>query len=155
MTGAERLLALVLPLAPLPIGVPFARRRWPAHVTALSNFLTRLDDEQVREVVDPVLTGFGPVEGRIGEDAMFGPAFDIPVRLVESPEVLDLHAALLAAVRPIAGFERPTHQGPGYRPHVTLVPGEALATGSMLHLPDIALAEMRGPDATVLWSRPL
>ena len=149
-----RLLALVLPLAPLPPGGPFLRREWPAHLTVLSNFLSDDTDDEVARRIEPVLAATGPVHARIREAAWFGPDDDIRVRLVESAEVDVLHGALLDALRP-AGFEHPTHQGAGYRPHVTLTPSPGLEEDAELVLPRIALAEMVGPHAWIRWSRAL
>lgn len=150
-----RLLALVLPLGPLPVGTPFLRRTWPAHLTVLSNFRTDLDDHAVEEAVAPVLASREPVRARIGEEAWFGPEHDVRVQLAESPAAADLHAALLGTIRPVAEFENPRAQGPGFRPHVTVVPGVDLAEGARLLLSEIALAEMVGPQATVRWVRRL
>ena len=150
-----RVLALVLPLEEIPLATSFLRARWPAHVTALSNFRLDLHDDELMALLDPVLAGFGPIDGRLGEEALFGPKQDIPVRLVDSAEVLDLHAALLRAVQSIATFDLPDHQGAGYRPHMTLVPDVDLPEGIRLHLPRIALAEMQGDRAQVLLTRAL
>ncbi|GAA4756930.1 hypothetical protein GCM10025783_32900 [Amnibacterium soli] len=149
-----RLLALVLPLAPLPLDAPFPRREWPAHLTVLSNFLSDGTDEDVARVVQPVLARTGPVHGRVGEQAWFGLAYDVRVRLVDSAEAHVLHGALLDAIRP-AGFEHPTHQGAGYRPHVSVTPTPPLHEGADLVLPEIALAAMDGAHARIRWAQRL
>ena len=149
-----RLLALVLPLAPLPVAAPFLRREWPAHLTVLSNFLTDAADDEVARTVEPVLAAIGPVHARIREEAWFGLDLDVRVRLVESADAHDLHGALLDAIRP-DGFDHPTHQGAGYRPHVTVTPDPPLEEGAELLLPRIALAAMDGAHARVRWTRAL
>jgi hypothetical protein len=149
-----RLLALVLPLAPLPLDAPFPRKEWPAHLTVFSNFLSDGADEDVARLVEPVLARTGPVHGRVGEQAWFGLDHDVRVRLVDSAEAHALHGALLDAIRP-EGFEHPTHQGAGYRPHVSLTPTPRLDEGAELVLPEIALAAMDGAHARIRWTRTL
>ena len=149
-----RLLALVLPLAPLPVGAPFLRREWPAHLTVLSNFLSDATDDEVARSVEPVLDAAGPVHARVREEAWFGSDSDVRVRLVESAEAHALHGRLLDAIRP-DGFEHPTRQGAGYRPHVTVTPAPPLEEDAALVLPRIALATMDGASARVRWTRAL
>jgi len=149
-----RLLALVLPLAPLPVARPFPRREWPAHLTVLSNFLTEATDDEVARTVEPLLAAPGPVPARIREEAWFGSDSDVRVRLMDSPEAHRLHGALLDALRP-DGFEHPTRQGAGYRPHVTVTPTLPLEDDAQLVLPWIALAAMEGAEARVRWTRAL
>lgn len=149
-----RLLALVLPLVPLPVAAPFPRREWPAHLTVLSNFLSDATDEEVARTVEPVLAATGPVHARVRDEAWFGLRSDVRVRLVASSEAHALHGALLDALRP-EGFDHPTHQGAGYRPHITVTPAPPLAEGDELVLPRIALAAMDGEHARVRWTRPL
>jgi hypothetical protein len=149
-----RLLALVLPLAALPVAAPFLRREWPAHLTVLSNFLSGATDDEVARTVEPVLAAAGPVHGRVREEAWFGTDSDVRVRLVESAEARALHGSLLDAIRP-DGFEHPTRQGAGYRPHVTVTPDPPLEDGAELILPSIALAAMDGAEARILWTRAL
>lgn len=148
-----RLLALVLPLVPLPVA-PFPRREWPAHLTVLSNFLSDAADDAVARTVEPVLAATGPVHARIGGEAWFGSDYDVRVRLVESAEAHRLHGALLDAIRPDE-FEHPTRQGAGYRPHVTVTPTPPLEEDAALVLPRIALAAMDGAHARILWTRAL
>lgn len=149
-----RLLALVLPLAPLHASGPFLRREWPAHLTVLSNFLSDDADDEIARRVAPVLAATGPVHVRVRERAWFGPDDDVRVRLLESVQAHVLHGALLDALRP-EGFEHPAHQGAGYRPHITVTPRPGLDEDAELVLPWIALAEMDGPHAWIRWSRDL
>ncbi|MBW9093870.1 2'-5' RNA ligase family protein [Microbacterium jejuense] len=149
----SRTLLVVLALPePLAVGQTVDRRAWPAHVTLASNFVVSEPSEVVVRVVTRACAVEPPLVLRFGDRAWFGPLHDIPVQLVESPQIVALHERLADALHGLAGFavDAPAYWRDGYRPHMTHVPGVSTASGTSVRLPFIAIASMTGRSATVI-----
>jgi 2'-5' RNA ligase len=136
----------------LPVGSTVDRWDWPAHVTLASNFTVRSTLDEITHTVSEVLAGEGTLTARLTGSAMFGPAHDVPVRLVESPTIVDLHERLSARLHNSRGFsaDEPAYWGVGFRPHVTLTPRVSVNDAQRLELRNVVLAELTGRSATVL-----
>ncbi|MFE4951363.1 2'-5' RNA ligase family protein [Leifsonia sp. NPDC056665] len=123
--------AAVALFAPIEVGTAIPRSAWPAHLTLVSNFVVGASPERVIQVVRDALVDSPPVEARIAGRAMFGPAADIPVQLVEPGPFPGVHEALAEAVERLPGFvaDEPGYWHDGYRAHITLRAGESLREG--------------------------
>lgn len=123
--------AAVALFAPIEVGAAIPRSAWPVHLTVVSNFTAEASAERVIAVVRDALTDTPPAEARIAGRAMFGPAADIPVQLVEPGPFPDVHEALAEAVERLPGFvaDEPDYWRDGYRAHITLRAGESLREG--------------------------
>lgn len=154
-------LVVVLPLAPLSVGVGFPLRTWPLHVTVAPTFITDADAAEVAAAIGPVVAGAPIMTVTAGDDEGFGPSGRVPVTvLVPSPEVTLLHQKLLAALPAVdAEFDDPAYTGPGFRAHVTVTGEARLRPGETALLEQVALVDMEpvGPHRCrhVLWASPL
>lgn len=143
-------------LATLASGTTFSRSPWPAHVTLAGNFTVGCRLERVgRVLTDPPLLTAPLVVGLLGA-ARFGPRGDVPVRLVESVRLLELHASLADSLEDLPGFRpvEPAHRRGGYRPHLTLGPAVLGSAASRVALCSVALSLLDGDRATVVSSTP-
>lgn len=88
----------------LTSGHRFERREWPAHVTLAANFVASTSADEV------VAAGLGgpamehAVSVRLGEPAPFGHEGEIPVLLVDSPQVEHVHRELVDRLERLEGF---------------------------------------------------
>lgn len=149
------LMALVLPLVPLPAGATFHRSRWPAHLTVLANFTSPLTPGDILDRLRPILRSTEPVRGLVGEDAQFGPSGSIGVQLIDSSAAAALHAALLEELQQDVALEAPLFARAGFRPHVTVTSERELRRGNTLTLPHITLADLHRDVAHVSWTQKL
>jgi 2'-5' RNA ligase len=153
MDGGPRqsLWVVVALLERMPAGASFSRREWPAHVTLASNFVVVEPADEIARAVASAIRGVWPLRVRFGGQAMFGARHDVPVQLVESPEVVALHDRLADLLETFQGFAArdPRHWRRGYRPHMTHVPTLSVEAGDVRELRCIALAELVGSTATV------
>ncbi|WP_374976419.1 2'-5' RNA ligase family protein [Microbacterium trichothecenolyticum] len=146
------LFVVVAALGPLEAGTSFGRREWPAHVTLASNFFLTESLEQVVSAVSKICDGLGPIAITFTHRAMFGPHRDIPVRLVESTQVCELHQRLADLLQDLPGFRasEPEHWRAGYRPHMTEVPDAEFEKGDRAQLAYLAVATLTKRDATIV-----
>ena len=135
----------------LDVGRMFSRSEWPAHVTLASNFLVEAPIVEIAGTVGQVCGERGPIAVRFAGDAMFGRNRDVRVQLVESAEIVELHARLADLLESSAGFTaaEPDHWRDGYRAHMTHVSGVTVQEGGTRRLNGIAIAELTGDAATV------
>lgn len=137
----------------MAVGAWIDRSHWPRHVTVCSNFRC------VPEEIDLLIAVLGHVAAisslpaaTVGEEAQSGPDGGTPVPLVESSDLERVHVMLMDALWSAARVESvlPEHNGPGYRPHVTVVDGHRLERGSALRLGTVLLVEIAfGRDRTM------
>src|SRR4051812_40966368 len=97
---------VVLPSERLPVGQWIQRSRWPAHLTACANFRSGPDDIDVlAAVLRQIAERTPPVVAIVAGDALFGAARDVPVQLVESRGLHELHAIIEEGMGRAARFE--------------------------------------------------
>lgn len=139
---------VVMPLRPMPVGVWIDRSHWPRHVTVCGNFRSGPDDLDVlAATLRRVAATISPPFAVIGDDAQFGPDGKTPVQLVQSDDLQRVHETLMDALGRAARVDSviPEHNGPGYRPHVTVVNGGRLDRGPVVELSTLLLVEI-GPN---------
>lgn len=148
-TGIYTVSAMVVPLS---VGMTIYRSAWPAHITVAPNFATTSSEERlldaVRRVTDPVTS----VEVALGAEARFGARSEIPVLLVESAWVVDLHERLLGELQLLEGFqaEAPDHWRGGFIPHLTLGSRVTACSGQSVRIASIAVSRLDGGEAAVI-----
>lgn len=147
-----RFLAVVSLPAPVRKGTRFRRAAWPAHVTLASNFAVHASPTHVARTVRDLLADVGPIIARFEGAAMFGPNGDIPVQLVRSPEINELHERLADALGSLPSFvpEQPSHWRTGFRAHMTRVAGQDSPSGAETVLEHVAIAEIDGEHAIIV-----
>lgn len=124
---------------PVALGETFERGQWPLHMsyfppieTAFKLYLAN----RMREYINPM----EPFMVEVGDDALFGPNNDLPVkRMVETKELIAVHRALVAILQYLphsAEFRTPL------RPHVTSKPnGLQLNTGDTIEVGGFSIVE--------------
>ncbi|MDL9981569.1 2'-5' RNA ligase family protein [Microbacterium candidum] len=139
---------------PIPAGATIDRRRWPAHVTLLANFSTIADEADVVARVGDAVGDLASFDVELGAADWFGRHHDVPVLLVRSKEAVRLHERLADELASLNGHaaDEPGYMRNGYRPHLTLGPDVSAAEGDRRAVKAIALADLRGPHATVVAS---
>lgn len=144
--------AVVALFEPVVVGTSVHRSAWPAHLTLVSNFATGARRDDVMEVVRDAVKDHPPVEALIAGGAMFGPAGNIPVQLVERGEFARAHEALADAVERLPDFvaEEPDYWHDGYRPHITLRCAENLREGDARSVRCIATVQLTKEFGTIL-----
>lgn len=138
-------------IEPLEVGTTFSRRAWPPHVTLAPNFRVDAPLAAVERMLREASADEPPLGFRFGDEALFGPASDVPVQLVESDRIVDLHHGLLRAARLLPGFaeQEPQFWGAGYRPHLTHAPGISPVRGARGELSHLVIADLTGSRATI------
>jgi hypothetical protein len=137
-------LVVILPLLPLVVGDAFTLREWPLHLTVAPTFVIEGGLLAMLPAVAPILTAQPALRLRVGPEAGFGHALDVPVSLVEpAVELTRLHTGLVVALLAVgARFDDPEFVGDGYRPHITLKGVAALPPGDHLNLAQAAVVDM-------------
>ncbi len=164
-TGAMRNLIAVAFVEPVAEGLEFARDDWPLHITLVKFDVAGTEAEdsgrepggvlvpddalagRIAELMDgPVRAALGGTLG-VGGEAGFGRSGQVPVSLISpSPELSDLHRALVAMVAALPGrISTPLYTLAGYRPHVSHHGTKRLREGETVSLDRIALVDM-SPD---------
>jgi len=128
-------------------GETFSHGEWPLHITLFPPLQTSYHGyygDKLRSVV----TALYPFDVTVGEDDLFGPDHDIPVkRIEESPRLRVIHAAL---VRTIANLMHdPTYRQP-YNPHITLQSGATIETGETINIGGFSVVKKAGSVWTVV-----
>jgi 2'-5' RNA ligase len=104
--------------------IEFDRAIQPLHVTISTNFRVDLDVPDVLDRLRPGVAAVAPLEIVPGGDALFGPAADLPVVLVEPrAPLLRLHLAALAALSDRAVEWMSPYLGEDYVFHSTVQRG--------------------------------
>ncbi|GAA2972734.1 ribosomal protein S18 acetylase RimI-like enzyme [Microbacterium terrae] len=173
---------------PISVGTVLSRRRWPAHVTLVSNFTTEASVDLLHDTVRAAIAGAAlaadtgatvdsaatpdaattagttatadeaslldatVLDIELGDLALFGPDRDIPVRLVVTPRIADLHIGLIDRLEAAAGIipDVAGYWRSGYRPHLTLTPTISAAAGDRLRARSIAIARLDGDTAIIV-----
>lgn len=133
-------------------GVEFDRKHWPAHVTLVSNFVTDAPARTLAAAMRRIVSNERPLRIELGEREMFGPDRDVPVRLVRSESLADLHERSIAELRAVAVItaDEPRYWHAAYRPHVTLVPSVASSGDVLTESREIVLARLDAGRATIV-----
>lgn len=103
------------------------------HVTVMPDMAVYAHHDERRaalmDAVEEVAANYAPVTMKLGEDAMFGTAGNVPVRRLEKNEAIgNLHHRLLRLIRNgKLNLLRLHHGGKNYNPHVSLKNGEKLS----------------------------
>jgi hypothetical protein len=92
--------------------------------TLASNFTAIAPVDQISAVLAEAAASAEPLKVRFGEQALFGLNLDVPVRLVDSEQAVNVHSRLAAQRQALPGFTaaEPAYWRDGYRPHLTLGP---------------------------------
>jgi hypothetical protein len=137
-------LAVVVPLAAMPVGATYPAGRIPLHVTVLSNVVL----DGAPEVLVPALAAIAattPVlASRAVTDELFGPNKDIAVtEIAVKPDLRRLRDRLFSAAAALGATPVvPAFHGDGYRAHATVThSGERLAPGDTVVLGSLALLD--------------
>lgn len=106
---------LVVFLTQLNEGFEF--QSWPHHITVLPWFKA---DAKALESIKALAEEALPLHAQLTDTAMFGHRKEIPVRLVESEELVQLHMTLLRDRSGVLGLINSRFTMDEFRPHVTL-----------------------------------
>lgn len=136
----------------LDVGTTFSRRRWPAHVTLVSNFVTAASVDRIAEALRQAPGLDAPLRIEFGGRAKFGPDRDIPVRLVLPGRITELHRHLVDELVVLTDLkaDEPAYWGEGYRPHLTLGASVDEGDGEPRMTTDVAIARLDGDLANVV-----
>ena len=121
------------------LGQTFARGEWPLHMSYFppvnASFQPQLAT-RLREYVNPM----APFIAQVGEDALFGPDRDVPVKLVEpSKELLAVHRALVSVLHYLP---HPAQYRTPFNPHVSVKEdGPQLETGDTIEIGGFSIVE--------------
>lgn len=148
---AQQHFVVVALFAPLRVGASFDRREWPAHVTLAANFVVEEPGDRLARAVKHVCANYGPMAVRFAGRAMFGRDRTVPVQLVASADLHEMHERLAEIVEAMPGFAaaEPDYWHAGYRPHMTHVPTEAVDDGDIKQVAHVALAALTEDKATI------
>jgi hypothetical protein len=120
------------------------------HVTVIPAFTLRADEETIHRIIRRVAGGIRPFTITGVEKAMFGPAGDVPVRRVDSAEIVAAHRALAAELSGLISFIEPSYAGDGYLPHATDQRNARLDEGETEPVNSISLVRIEGPWAEIV-----
>ncbi len=148
MTPSDPLYVVVAMLGASPSR--FERIRWPLHVTVVSNFTLQADETTVHRIIRQVAGRLRPFTVTGVESAMFGPAGDVPVRRVDSAEIVAAHRTLVAELSGLISLIEPRYAGDGYLPHATDQRGARLGEAETRSVTSISLLRIAGPWAEIV-----
>ena len=132
-----------------PSTVRFERLRWPLHVTVVSNFTVRAEEDTIHRNIRRVAGNVRPFTITGVEKAMFGPGGDVPVRRVDSAEIVAAHRAFVDGLSGLISLIEPSYAGDGYLPHATDQRGARLDEGETKPVNSITLVRLKGPWAEI------
>jgi hypothetical protein len=144
--------AVVALLEVSEVGAVVERKRWPAHVTLVSNFVTTAPARDLAEVLRRHLAVDRPLVVDLGASAFFGHDETVPVRLVAPEAFSRIHEALVDALDATSRIiaDEPSNWRDGYRPHLTLGPAVDPARVDGRVVREIALARLDADTATIV-----
>jgi hypothetical protein len=148
---AQQLFVVVALFRPVGVGTSFDRREWPAHVTLASNFVVTEHGDRLASAVSEACADHEPLSVRFAARAMFGRDKTVPVQLVDSADLHEMHERLadLLEVMPGFGAADPDYWRAGYRPHMTQVPTVSVRDGDIKQIACVAIAALTENTATV------
>jgi len=126
-------------LEPLKKGEQF-EKELPRHVTVLQWFSVPYEQAFINSLQN-LAARTEPFEITAGEEALFGPNNDVPVRVLRRiGRLAAIHSDILAIVARQAGEVRnPQWAGDNYHPHITYVDGCALEENETAVLDNLEL----------------
>ncbi len=113
---------------PIQKGQFFPNGPLPRHIT-IQQWFSLKSEEAVMNSLQNYATTLKPFEVVGGEEALFGPENNVPVRRIQNEHrLLKIHADTLEIITRIGGgaLANADWAGEGYKPHITYVDGEAL-----------------------------
>ena len=150
--AAQQLFVVVALFRPVDVGASFDRREWPAHVTLASNFAVTDHGEGLARAVSKGCADYEQLSVRFAAPAMFGRDPTVPVQLVESADLHEMHERLAELLEVMPGFAAadPDYWRAGYRPHMTQVPTVTVRDGDIKQMAHVAVAALTENTATVI-----
>jgi hypothetical protein len=147
----QQLFVVVALFRPVGVGTSFDRRQWPAHVTLASNFVVTAHGDRLARAVSEACADYGPVSVHFAAHAMFGRDETVPVQLVDSAVLHEMHERLADVLEVMPGFAAadPDYWRAGYRPHMTQVPTVTVRDGDIKQMAYVAVAALNENTATV------
>lgn len=121
------------------LGEEFPSGELPLHMTYFPPVkapLTRKGIAEARRFINPM----EPFSAQVGEDALFGDAHDVPVKLIEStPRLVAVHRKLVDVFGNLS--HDPRYRMP-YRPHVTVGhDSSSIQTGDSIEIAGLSIVE--------------
>lgn len=121
------------------LGQTFARGEWPLHMSYFPPVNTAFRPElaaRLREYINPM----PPFIAEVGEDDMFGPDRDVPVKLMmPSKELIAVHRALVSVLQYLP---HPAQYRTPFNPHVSVKEGGVqLETGDTIEIGGFSIVE--------------
>lgn len=149
--AAQQLFVVVALFRPVEVGASFDCREWPAHVTLASNFAVTDYGDRLARAVSKACADHEPLSVRFAAPAMFGRDQTVPVQLVESADLHEMHERLADLLEVMPGFAAadPDYWRAGYRPHMTQVPTVTVRDGDIKQMAHVAVATLTENTATV------
>jgi 2'-5' RNA ligase len=137
--------AVVAPVASLALGDEFRADAWPPHLTLL--FVDAHGDlASFTSAVRGVAQDQPAFDIRGVSLELFGPQRDIRViELEHSATIIRLHNDLLDATAHFAQPVEPDFTGAGFRPHVSIQPGDEFGVGDVRTLDRLAIVDCSSP----------
>lgn len=120
------------------------------HVTVVPAFTVRADEETIHRVIRRVAGNIRPFTITGVEKAMFGPVGDVPVRRVDSAEIVAAHRAFADELSGLISLIEPSYSADGYLPHATDQRGARLEEGETKPVNSISLVQIVGPWAEIV-----
>jgi len=112
----------------------------PLHLTLLHWFETTHTPPEVSSAITPIITSLGVISTYASQEDLFGPNNDVPVvRLHRSPQLLELHLGLIAAVQPLGVCFDDRWIGSKWNPHVTNTVHSKLNVGQPVEIGNVSI----------------
>lgn len=117
--------------------------KWPLHLTLKPWFQCAGSTEEVINQLGELAKGTKPFMVRTGKTAMYGPEFDVPVRLVEkTPELAEFHARICYLLtKNKCRSENEEYSRENYSPHITIRGDRHISEGTEVLVSSIDIVE--------------
>ena len=125
-------------------GTTFSAAAWPPHLTLVDVFAMNTHSGAVAAKLENIALTTEPIQCQITGYDYFGPQQNIHVALLQkSTQLVRLHTIITTYLQTVhAIYNEPQYVNNGFCPHITLPPGETIATGSVVTISNIALIDM-------------
>ncbi len=128
---------------------PAGGDNWPLHMTLFPP-IEEPYYPYYGEVLRSVINTMAPFEVVVGEDGLFGPNFDVPVkRIEESPKLRLVHQGIVRTLSQLR--HDPTYRQP-YNPHVSIQPGKTIETGEKIYVGGFSIVEKSVTPDGKIWT---